>query len=130
MGARWIKAAVIYFLIGVGFGLYMHATIQLQWGATHAHINVVGWLTTAMIGIIYTIYPQAGNSILGKVHFWLYNIGLPVLLIGMFIIQPALGLPMVWIQLCIWAGGSALAISILLFIVNVFKNVHAPFRMS
>ncbi|PID07073.1 MULTISPECIES: hypothetical protein [unclassified Sporosarcina] len=130
MGARWIKAAVIYFLIGVGFGLYMHATIQLQWGATHAHINVVGWLTTAMIGIIYTIYPQAGNSILGKVHFWLYNIGLPVLLIGMFIIQPALGLPMVWIQLCIWAGGSALAISILLFIVNVFKNVHAPFRTS
>ncbi|PID00869.1 hypothetical protein [Sporosarcina sp. P29] len=130
MGAMWIKAAVIYFLIGVGFGLYMHATIQLQWVATHAHINVVGWLTTAMIGIIYTIYPQAGNSILGKVHFWLYNIGLPVLLIGMFIIQPALGLPMVWIQLCIWAGGSALAISILLFIVNVFKNVHAPFRMS
>ena len=130
MGARWIKAAVIYFLIGVGFGLYMHATIQLQWGATHAHINVVGWLTTAMIGIIYTIYPQAGNSILGKVHFWLYNIGLPVLLIGMLIIQPALGMPMVLIQICIWAGGSALAISILLFIVNVFKNVHAPFRMS
>ncbi|PIC66691.1 hypothetical protein CSV71_07715 [Sporosarcina sp. P21c] len=130
MGARWIKAAVIYFLIGVGFGLYMHATIQLQWGATHAHINVVGWLTTAMIGVIYTIYPQAGNSILGKSHFWLYNIGLPVLLIGMLIIQPALGLPMILIQICVWGGGSALAISILLFIVNVFKNVHAPFRMS
>ncbi|ARJ38088.1 hypothetical protein SporoP8_03760 [Sporosarcina ureae] len=130
MGARWIKAAVIYFLIGVGFGLYMHATIQLQWGATHAHINVVGWLTTAMIGVIYTIYPQAGNSILGKSHFWLYNIGLPVLLIGMLIIQPALGLPKILIQICVWGGGSALAISILLFIVNVFKNVHAPFRMS
>lgn len=130
MGARWIKAAVIYFLIGVGLGLYMHATIELQWGATHAHINVVGWLTTAVIGLIYTIYPQAGNSILGKVHFWLYNIGLPVLLIGMLIIQPALGMPMILIQICVWGGGGALAISILLFIVNVFKNVHAPLRMS
>lgn len=37
MGAKWIKAAVIYFLIGVGFGLYMHATIELQWGQ-HTHI--------------------------------------------------------------------------------------------
>lgn len=130
MGARWIKIAVIYFLVGVGFGLYMHATIELQWAATHAHINVVGWLTTAAIGLIYTVYPQAGNSVLGKAHFWLYNIGLPVLLIGMLIIQPVLGMPMILIQICVWGGGGALAISILLFIVNVFKNVHAPLRMS
>ncbi len=33
-------AAVIYFSIGVGFGLYMHATIQLQWRATHAPFHM------------------------------------------------------------------------------------------
>ncbi|EGQ21737.1 hypothetical protein HMPREF9372_3097 [Sporosarcina newyorkensis 2681] len=126
MGAKWIKAAVIYFLIGVGFGLYMHATIELQWGATHAHINVVGWLTTAAIGIIYSVYPKAGNSALGKAQFWLYNIGLPILLLGMLIIQPAIGAPLILIQICVWGGGIALAFSILLFLVNVYKNVEAP----
>lgn len=126
MGAKWIKAAVIYFLIGVGFGLYMHATIELQWGATHAHINVVGWLTTAAIGLIYSVYPKAGNSALGKAQFWLYNIGLPILLLGMLIIQPAIGAPLILIQICVWGGGIALAFSILLFIVNVYKNVEAP----
>lgn len=126
MGAKWIKSAVIYFLIGVGFGLYMHATIELQWGATHAHINVVGWLTTAAIGIIYSVYPKAGNSALGKAQFWLYNIGLPILLLGMLIIQPAIGAPLILIQICVWGGGIALAFSILLFIVNVYKNVEAP----
>lgn len=129
MGAKWIKSAVIYFLIGVGFGLYMHATIELQWGATHAHINVVGWLTTAAIGIIYSVYPKAGNSALGKAQFWLYNIGLPILLLGMLIIQPAIGAPLILIQICVWGGGIALAFSILLFIVNVYKNVEAPARV-
>lgn len=86
MGARWIKIAVVYFFIGVIFGLYMHFTVELQYAATHAHINVVGWLTTGLIGIIYSVYPQAGNSLMGKIHFWLYNIGLPLLLAGMLVI--------------------------------------------
>lgn len=123
MGAKWIKISVLYFLIGVGFGLYMHSTIQLQWGATHAHINVIGWLTTVAIGLIYTVFPQAGNSALGKVQFWLYNIGLPILLIGMLIIQPVIGAPLILIELCVWIGGLALALSIVLFIINVFINV-------
>lgn len=126
MGARWIKIAVLYFLLGVGFGLYMHATIQLQWGATHAHINVVGWLTTGLIGAIYSIYPQAGNSALGKAHFWLYNLGLPFLLFGMWAIYAKL--PMIVIQVVVWGGGGALALSIVVFIVNIFKNVHASTR--
>ena len=124
MGAKWIKISVLYFLIGVGFGLFMHATVQLQWGATHAHINVVGWLTTVAIGVIYSVYPEAGNSNLGKWQFWLYNIGLPILLIGMLIIQPVVGAPIALIHLCVWIGGLALALSIILFIINVFQNVH------
>jgi len=124
MGAKWIKVSVLYFLLGVGFGLYMHATVQLEWGATHAHINVVGWLTTVAVGVIYSIYPQAGNSALGKLQFWLYNLGLPILLIGMLIIQPVLGVSVVLVDIFVWAGGIALALSILLFIVNVFQHVH------
>lgn len=124
MGAKWIKISVLYFIIGVSFGIYMHATFQLQWGATHAHINVVGWLTTAVIGVIYSVYPKAGNSTLGVAQFWLYNIGLPILLIGMLIIQPTVGAPALLINLCVYVGGIALALSIILFIVNAYKNIN------
>ena len=126
MGPRWIKISVIYFLIGVLFGLYMHSTIQLQWGATHAHINVVGWLSTAVIGVIYALFPQAGNSKLGVSHFWLHNIGLPILLIGMLIIQPSVGAPGILIALTVSIGGYALLASIIVFIINVFKNIQTP----
>lgn len=124
MGAKWIKISVLYFLLGVGFGIYMHATFQLQWGATHAHINVVGWLTTAAIGAIYSIYPEAGNNALGKAQFWLYNLGLPILLVGMFIIQPSVGASLGLIHFFVYVGGIALALSIIVFIINVYQNVH------
>lgn len=124
MGAIWIKISTLYFLLGVAFGLYMHYDFALQWAATHAHINVVGWLTTVAIGAIYSIFPLAGNSMLGKLQFWLYNLGLPILLIGMLIIQPVVGAPALLIHLCIYVGGIALAVSIIVFIINVFKNVH------
>lgn len=123
MGAKWIKLSVLYFALGIAFGLFIHYTVQLQWGATHAHINVVGWLTTAAIGVIYSIYPQAGNSALGKAQFWLYNIGLPVLLAGMMMIY--MDLPRYVLEIAVSGGGIAVAISVILFIINVFKNVHS-----
>lgn len=123
MGEKWIKLAVLYFALGIAFGLFMHYTIQLQWGATHAHINVVGWLSTAAIGVIYSIYPEAGNSALGKAQFWLYNIGLPVLLLGMMLIY--MNVPRVVLELAVSGGGIAVAISVVLFIINVFTNVHS-----
>lgn len=121
MGARWIKISVIYFLIGVGFGLYMHATVQLQWGATHAHINVVGWLTTAIIGLIYCVFPKAGNSSLGIAHFWTYHLGLPILFLGMMFIY--LGVSLFLIHLFVWVGGLALALSIILFLINAYTHI-------
>src|SRR5690625_4994627 len=87
MGAKWIKIGVLYFIIGISIGLFMSATIDLRWGAAHAHVNVVGWLSTVLIGLVYSVYPKAGNSPLGKTAFWLYNVGLPFLLASMFMVQ-------------------------------------------
>lgn len=123
MGAKWIKIAALYFIIGIGFGLFMLYTIQLQWGATHAHINVVGWLSTGLIGVIYSVYPKAGNSQLGKLQFWLYQIGLPFLLIGMMMIY--LDVPPIVLEIFVSGGGVAFLISVVLFIINLFQNVHA-----
>lgn len=122
MGAKWIKLAVLYFIIGIALGLFMSATIQLHWAAAHAHVNLVGWASTAIIGLIYTVYPKAGKSVLGKWTFWLYNIGLPFLLVSMFLVQ----IPdaIAFAHIFTFGGGGALALGIILFIVNVFMNVH------
>ncbi|MBQ0139031.1 MAG: hypothetical protein KBT36_07025 [Kurthia sp.] len=121
MGIKWIRIAVIYLLIGVLFGMYMHITIQLQWKATHAHINLVGWLTTAAFGIFYSLYPKMGNSKLGVIHFWIHNIGLPLLLLGMLIIY--IKSLRFLLEPFVWIGGLALIASILIMLYNVFTQV-------
>ncbi len=128
MGAKWIKLAVLYFIIGIALGLFMSATIQLHWAAAHAHVNLVGWASTAIIGLVYTVYPKAGTSMLGKWTFWLYNIGLPILLASMFMVQipGAIG----FAHTFTFSGGGALALAIILFAVNVFMNVHDTDRQQ
>lgn len=71
MGAKWIKISVMYLVIVLAFGLFMHYTIQLQWTATHAHIGVLGWLTTGFIGLIYSIYKDAAETGLAKAQYWI-----------------------------------------------------------
>ncbi|OXS74392.1 hypothetical protein B1B04_09780 [Lysinibacillus sp. KCTC 33748] len=123
MSAKWIKISVLYLVIVLAFGLFMHYTIQLEWTATHAHIGVVGWLTTGLIGLIYSIYKDAAETGLAKAQFWFYNLGLPFLLVGMMMVH--LDVPRWLFELFVSGGGIAVAISVLFFFVNVFKNVKS-----
>jgi len=49
----------------------------------HAHILLAGWLSLAMAGIIYRLYPAASDTALAKAHFWLHNVGLPMFMVGL-----------------------------------------------
>jgi hypothetical protein len=124
MAAWWIRISAIYFIIGMAAGLFMSATLQLQWGAAHAHINVIGWLSTGLIGVIYGLYPNAGSSRLGVWHFWSYNIGLPVLLISMFMIhmEPRFEGWIDFAHIFTYSGGALVTLGVILFIINIFKN--------
>lgn len=122
MGAKWIKIAVIYFILGIAIGLFMSSTLQLQWAAAHAHVNLAGWASVGIIGVIYSVYPKAGNSVLGKWSFWLYNLGLPVLLLSMFMVQIPNMLSVA--HIFTYTGGTAVALGVIVIIINVYKNVH------
>jgi len=110
-------------VIVLAFGLFMHYTVELQWKTTHAHIGVLGWLTTGFIGLIYSIYKDAAETGLAKAQFWFYNIGLPFLLVGMMMVY--IDVPRWLFELFVSGGGIAVAFSVLLFLVNVFKHVRS-----
>lgn len=125
-GARlarlWILIAVCYIIVGVVFGIGMAATQKLQFIPVHAHINLLGWATMALTGLIYARYPEAGGSRLGVLHFWSYNILLPLLVIGlicMFAGHPELEPVMV-------IGSLGVLASLLIFAVNLFLNIPKP----
>ena len=39
--------------------------------SVHTHINLVGWASLALFGVIYRLYPELAASRLALVHFWL-----------------------------------------------------------
>ena len=126
MGPRWIKIASIYFILGIAIGIFMSASLQLEWAAGHAHVNLAGWASMGIIGLTYTVFPEAGRNMLGVWNFWLYNIGLPILLISIFMIQmePPFEAWISFVHIFTYVGGTMVAIGVILFIINIFKNAH------
>ncbi|MGH8306639.1 MAG: cytochrome-c oxidase [Gammaproteobacteria bacterium] len=119
MARIWIKIAVVYLLIGVIFGLVMGMSHQFQYAPVHAHINLLGWASLGLAGVIYWLCPRAGGHWLGLVHFWLHNIGLPIFVIGLFFLQA--GHPAA--QPVVAIGATIAVIGIVFFTLNVFLNL-------
>lgn len=117
MGIPFLKAAVIYFFIGIVLGIYIGLADQFQFSSAHAHINLLGWVSLAIIGIIYHLFPKAGEK---KLAFLM--IGIPLLTIAMMLFgfgKAAIAGPVSGI------GSIFIFIGVVLFLINVFKNVNA-----
>jgi cbb3-type cytochrome oxidase subunit 1 len=121
MGVKLIKIASVYFVIGVFFGMFMSISHKFEFASVHAHINLVGWASLALAGLVYHAFPKAGESRLGKTHFWLHNIGLPVMMISLILLVS--GVPNT--EPLVAIGGAITAIAVILFMVNVLLNVQA-----
>ena len=121
MAARFIQIAVIYLVIGGILGLVMGITTNFTLVPVHAHVLLAGWLSLAMAGVVYHLYPAAAATKLAKVHFWLHNIGLPVFmgaLAGMLLSGNQGLTPVV-------AGGAlTLLVGLVLFAANVLLRVR------
>lgn len=114
----WFKLAVLYFVAGVALGLHMAKSGNHTMYPLHAHINLLGWVSMALFGLIYRQFPTLANSPLAKTHFWLYNLALPVNMVALFMyldghvrIEPLLAI-----------ASMVLGLAIALFAINVVKN--------
>jgi len=118
-GIIWLKIALIYLLVGIGIGIGMGAKQNFALAPVHAHVNLLGWATMALAGLIYSVYPHAAQTTLAKLHFWLINLALPVMLIalscvmlGMLQAAPVLAIAEIFV-----------AAGVLAFAANVFLNL-------
>lgn len=79
---NFIKAALVYLGIGVAVGALMAIVPELrgQLRPSHAHINLLGFMSMFIFGVAYHIIPRFHGRMLHSdqlavVHFWLANIG-------------------------------------------------------
>jgi hypothetical protein len=74
-------------IIGVCLGIYMGVNEDLQLIAIHTHVNLVGWASLALFGVIYRVYPELAASRLARAQFWLSAPSALVFPLGIYLAQ-------------------------------------------
>ncbi|CAM3482394.1 hypothetical protein GCM10009865_30830 [Aeromicrobium ponti] len=123
MGITMIKISTVYFAAGVLLGYYMSSTHSYLLAPVHVHINLLGWTSLTLAGILYYLFPSLAEKNAGKWHFWLHNIGLPIMMLSLAMVlvtENNTFLPGTAI------GATITAVGIFVFVWNILKNLKAP----
>ncbi len=103
----FLVLAALCLIVGVVMGIGMGIAHNFQLSPVHAHLNLLGWTSLALFGVVYRSYPALGRSRLAGAHFAtaaLGGVALPVG-IGISILsgQPGLAIAasFVWLAACV-----------------------------
>lgn len=114
---NFLRLGVLAVLVGVSLGIWMGANENFTLRPVHAHINLIGWASMMLFGLVYRVIPEAAKGWMPVAHFVLAAV-------GFLIMMPSLSLMLM--------GNTALVpflvvsevmvfVSLLLFAVIVFR---------
>ncbi|HXQ39898.1 MAG TPA: hypothetical protein VN821_01430 [Candidatus Udaeobacter sp.] len=117
---RWfLRIAVIYALVAMLLGISMGMREDFTQAPTHAHLNLVGWVSMALYALVYRQYPAAAQSRLAMLHFWVANIGAVLLTLGVY--TQMAGMPS--LAFIVISGSMITILGMLIFAVIVYSKV-------
>jgi peptidoglycan/LPS O-acetylase OafA/YrhL len=99
----YIATALILLVIGMVLGFYMGAAGDGTVRDTHVALLLPGFVTLALYGVIYRLWPAMKKSPLARVQFWSAAIGTALMIVGAYLFQAGMGVIVI-------AIGSVLAI--------------------
>ncbi|HVP85412.1 MAG TPA: hypothetical protein VMS78_11880 [Rhizomicrobium sp.] len=71
----FFSVAVIYSLIGMGWGEHMAMSGDHSMYPAHAHLNLLGWVSMAIFGTFYALARDSYSPRLAWIQFALSNLG-------------------------------------------------------
>jgi hypothetical protein len=73
---RWfILIGLLYGTFGFAFGIWVGINERFDQAHLHAHINLVGFASMVLFGLLYRAFPALAESKLAGIHFVLFNLG-------------------------------------------------------
>ena len=71
----FFRAAILFLIAGISLGLQMAISQNHNVIGAHAHINLLGWVTSALFGGYYALNPAKAEGRLPMIQFVVYIIG-------------------------------------------------------
>ena len=80
----FILIAIVFLLMGEGLGIWMAMHADFALAPMHAHVNLIGWATLALYGLIHHNFPALAKSPVAKMQFAVAVLAVPVMAAGLF----------------------------------------------
>ncbi len=68
---KFLALGAAMLVVGVSMGTYMGIAHDFQLSPVHAHVNLVGWVSLSLFGIVYRLFPDLQAGRLARLHFLL-----------------------------------------------------------
>jgi hypothetical protein len=115
----FFKTAVAFLLLGILLGLHMGITENHSAYPAHAHINLLGWVTSAIFGGYYALNPGRAHRRMALIQYGVYTLGLVIMLPALYLKYQV---HMLSIEPVLAIGSLIVAAGALLFAVIVFSS--------
>jgi peptidoglycan/LPS O-acetylase OafA/YrhL len=114
----FFKTAIVFLMLGIAAGLEMAISGDHSAFPAHAHINLLGWVTSAIFGGYYALNPAKAVRRIAMIHYGVYTLGLVIMTPALYLMlhgNPAL-------EPVVAAGSLIVAAAVLIFAVVVFSG--------
>jgi hypothetical protein len=120
MANLYFRTAILFLIAGIGIGIHMSISQNHNVIGAHAHINLLGWVTSALFGGYLALNPAKAEGLLPRLQYGIYVLGVIVMGISLFLLLSgnAAVEPIVAVSSLVTFAG------VLLFAVIIFMPSH------
>jgi hypothetical protein len=119
MVSLWARTGLIYFFATMAFGLYLGITGQFHASSPHAHLGLLGWLSSMGFALLHALGDPRGELRgMARVHWILHNVGVLVHAVSLWLTIQGRELGMF-----IGIGGIIVIIATLLFAAMIWRRL-------
>lgn len=79
-------SAILFLIAGIAVGLHMSMSQVHDVVGAHAHINLLGWVTSAIFGGYYALNPAKAAARLAMIHYYVYTAGVLVMCVSLYLL--------------------------------------------
>ena len=81
----WARTALVWFVLTMAFGMYLGLTQQFHMSSPHAHMGLLGWLSSGLFALLYALAGDAPGSRWPPLHWAAHNLGVAAMATGLFL---------------------------------------------
>ena len=82
----YFRTAIIFLIAGIALGLHMSISGNHTVIGAHAHINLLGWVTSALFGGYFALNPAKAAGRLPMIQYGIYVLGVAVMGVSLYLL--------------------------------------------